>query len=45
MGLGVAGLAVLGLTAFFIFFFQFFMGGDGLLLDMTIVLETLLVSL
>ena len=25
MGLGVAGLAVLGLTAFFIFFFQFFM--------------------
>ncbi len=27
MGLGVAGLAVLGLTAFFIFFFHFFMGG------------------
>jgi K(+)-stimulated pyrophosphate-energized sodium pump len=27
MGLGVAGLAVLGLTAFFIFFFQYFMGG------------------
>lgn len=42
MGLGVAGLAVLGLTAFFIFFFQFFMDGvwtsTG---DMTIVLETL----
>lgn len=28
MGLGVAGLAVLGLTAFFIFFFQYFMGGE-----------------
>ena len=28
MGLGVAGLAVLGLTVFFIIFFQFFMGGD-----------------
>ena len=28
MGLGVAGLAVLGLTAFFIIFFHFFMGGD-----------------
>ncbi|WP_432412730.1 sodium-translocating pyrophosphatase [Rasiella sp. SM2506] len=27
MGLGVAGLAVLGLTAFFIFFFHFFMEG------------------
>ena len=27
MGLGVAGLAVLGLTAFFIFFFHYFMGG------------------
>lgn len=27
MGLGVAGLAVLGLTAFFIFFFYYFMGG------------------
>ena len=26
MGLGVAGLAVLGLTAFFIFFYQYFMG-------------------
>ena len=44
MGLGVAGLAVLGLTAFFIFFFQYFMGGtwgpDGTE-KMTIVLETL----
>jgi len=28
MGLGVAGLAVLGLTAFFIIFFQLFMGGE-----------------
>ncbi|MEO8774010.1 MAG: sodium-translocating pyrophosphatase [Gelidibacter sp.] len=28
MGLGVAGLAVLGLTAFFIVFFQYFMGGE-----------------
>ena len=27
MGLGVAGLAVLGLTAFFIIFYQLFMGG------------------
>ncbi|MGJ8666964.1 MAG: sodium-translocating pyrophosphatase [Patiriisocius sp.] len=42
MGLGVAGLAVLGLTAFFIFFFHFFMGGVWTnTLDMTIVLETL----
>jgi len=42
MGLGVAGLAVLGLTAFFIIFYQHFMGGawtnGG---DMTVVLETL----
>lgn len=42
MGLGVAGLAVLGLTTFFILFFHYFMGGvwtsTG---DMTIVLETL----
>jgi len=42
MGLGVAGLAVLGLTGFFIIFFHAFMGGvwtdtDG----MTVVLETL----
>ena len=28
MGLGVAGIAVLGLTAFFIIFFQYFMGGE-----------------
>ncbi len=42
MGLGVAGLAVLGLTAFFIFFFHFFMGGKWTSTeDMTIVLETL----
>lgn len=42
MGLGVAGLAVLGLTTFFIIFFHVFMGGvwtdtEG----MTVVLETL----
>ncbi|QXP56017.1 sodium-translocating pyrophosphatase [Cellulophaga sp. HaHa_2_95] len=42
MGLGVAGLAVLGLTAFFIFFFHYFMGGVWTnTMDMTIVLETL----
>ena len=42
MGLGVAGLAVLGLTAFFILFFQFFMDGVWTSTeDMTIVLETL----
>ncbi|CAM4102895.1 sodium-translocating pyrophosphatase [Gillisia hiemivivida] len=42
MGLGVAGLAVLGLTSFFIFFFWYFMGGEWTnTLDMTIVLETL----
>ena len=42
MGLGVAGLAVLGLTLFFIVFFQFFMGGVWTnTMDMTIVLETL----
>jgi len=42
MGLGVAGLAVLGLTGFFILFFQFFMGGKWTSTeDMTIVLETL----
>ena len=42
MGLGVAGLAVLGLTAFFIFFFHFFMDGVWTnTMDMTIVLETL----
>jgi K(+)-stimulated pyrophosphate-energized sodium pump len=52
MGLGVAGLAVLGLTAFFIFFFHYFMNGvwESAMFDgemktpsqlMTIVLETL----
>jgi K(+)-stimulated pyrophosphate-energized sodium pump len=42
MGLGVAGLAVLGLTAFFIIFYQVFMGGGWTSAeDMTIVLETL----
>jgi K(+)-stimulated pyrophosphate-energized sodium pump len=42
MGLGVAGLAVLGLTGFFIFFYQFFMGSEWSTTDqMTVVLETL----
>ena len=42
MGLGVAGLAVLGLTAFFILFFHYVMGGVWTnTADMTIVLETL----
>jgi len=52
MGLGVAGLAVLGLTGFFIFFFHYFMNGVWAPGDlggnpktaqelMTIVLETL----
>ncbi len=42
MGLGVAGLAVLGLTAFFIIFYQLFMGGEWTnTTDMTLVLETL----
>jgi len=42
MGLGVAGLAVLGLTLFFLIFFNVFMGGVWTnTLDMTIVLETL----
>ncbi len=42
MGLGVSGLAVLGLTGFFIIFYQFFMGGQwDTTEDMTIVLETL----
>jgi len=42
MGLGVAGLAVLGLTAFFIFFFWYFMGSEWTnTMDMLIVLETL----
>lgn len=42
MGLGVAGLAVLGLTGFFIILFHFFMNGTWTSTsDMTIVLETL----
>ncbi len=43
MGLGVAGLAVLGLTAFFIVFYNMFMTpGEAFSTDnMTIVLETL----
>ena len=42
MGLGVAGLAVLGLTLFFILFFNYFMDGVWTSTeDMTIVLETL----
>ncbi len=42
MGLGVAGLAVLGLTGFFIIFFNVFMGGVWTNTnDMTVVLETL----
>jgi K(+)-stimulated pyrophosphate-energized sodium pump len=42
MGLGVAGLAVLGLTGFFIIIIQFFMKGVWTSTeDMTIVLETL----
>ena len=42
MGLGVAGLAVLGLTAFFIIFYNYFMSGEWTNTeDMTIVLETL----
>ena len=42
MGLGVAGLAVLGLTGFFIIFYNYFMGGQWTTTEqMTIVLETL----
>ena len=42
MGLGVAGLAVLGLTGFFIILFNYFMKGAWTSTeDMTIVLETL----
>jgi len=42
MGLGVAGLAVLGLTAFFIVFYHYFMGGQWTNGEsMTVVLETL----
>ncbi|HEY9117739.1 MAG TPA: sodium-translocating pyrophosphatase [Roseivirga sp.] len=42
MGLGVAGLAVFGLSVLFILLFQFFMGGEWTnTQDMTIVLEAL----
>ena len=42
MGLGVAGLSVLGLTVFFIAFYNYFMGGVWTNThEMTIVLETL----
>lgn len=42
MGLGVAGLAVLGLSLFFLFFLSQFMGTEGNFYDnMTVVLETL----
>jgi K(+)-stimulated pyrophosphate-energized sodium pump len=42
MGLGVAGLAVLGLTGFFILFYNIFMGGQWTNSEqMTVVLETL----
>ena len=42
MGLGVAGLAVLGLTLLFMFFMGQFMGQDGSFYEnMTLVLETL----
>jgi K(+)-stimulated pyrophosphate-energized sodium pump len=45
MGLGVAGLAILGLSLLFILFFQFFMGSDlfngGGYKTMTLVLEVL----
>ena len=42
MGLGVAGLAVLGLSLFFLLFLNIFMGQEGSFYDnMTIVLEAL----
>jgi len=42
MGLGVAGLAVLGLTLFFILFYHMFMGSQWTsTMDMTVVLEAL----
>jgi len=42
MGLGVAGLAVFGLSILFIFLFQFFMNGEWTSTgDMTVVLEAL----
>ena len=46
MGLGVAGLAVLGLTLLFMFFVGQFLGQEGSFYEnMTIVLETLAGSL
>lgn len=43
MGMGVAGLAVLGLSAFFIFFYNFFMGGTmGDSVDTVISMERVL---
>ncbi len=41
MGLGVAGLAVLGLSLFFLLFLGKFMGHSSFYNDMTVVLETL----
>ncbi|MBC90816.1 MAG: sodium-translocating pyrophosphatase [Flavobacteriaceae bacterium] len=42
MGLGVAGLAVFGLTTLFLFFVsQFIIGMDSFYIEMTVVLETL----
>jgi|TARA_Y100000992_G_scaffold195511_1_gene132946 K(+)-stimulated pyrophosphate-energized sodium pump len=42
MGLGVAGLAVFGLTTLFLFFVsQFIIGKDSFYIEMTVVLETL----
>lgn len=42
MGLGVASLAVLGLSLLFLFFLGQFMGAEGSFYDnMTVVLETL----
>ena len=42
MGLGVAGLAVLGLSLFFLIFVNMFMGGEGsFYTNMTMVLEAL----
>ena len=42
MGLGVAGLAVLGLSLFFLLFLKIFMGEEGSFYNnMTIVLEAL----
>ena len=42
MGLGVAGLAVFGLTSLFLFFVnQFIIGKESFYMEMTVVLETL----